>query len=942
MDVRSARSHALTLALMLALAAPLPGIPDSPLVVREAAAADGAWFGIDTESWFLDAGAVTFDSRRARAIAVGGTLYSIGRGGVTYQSDYDSLHTLSMPNGLALASLPTTGPNPLARAYAAAAYDSAADRVWLFGGRHQLVDHYNGTQPVYVPQVLADLSSLELGAPAPYWRAVTAANAGPARRYGHSLVADPVHHWLLVFGGRDSSLSAYADVWLLDTAQDPPVWSQVVPSGAAPAARWNHVAAFDPVSQRLYVHGGQSTGGTLTDSWVLDLSGSPQWVALTPSGAPPAHAVAAAWDSRRDRLLVYEPTPAATLYALEPGVSPAWSALDISDPLALKPVASTVRPGMAYDPGSDLLLLPYSQIIGRTFSPYVSRHHVITLDGAPAFAALAPELLSWNASRGLTTTRWQLHQGPGLLYELPHLQRQAAPQGWSDVSSPSTRDSIAGTVDYPDQNGAGASVTWRLRWRDAFAEHVSDTFRVNLPPAPIDMSSAVDSALVYGGAVRLQWTLADDSLSYLEPPLVSRWSAATGWVSLASVWPDSARRVRFADFAVATGVPYRYELRWTALSQMHSSGGLDLTVTSPIPTLAERRQPGLGTYVRWSVPGAATFTAIAQHRINLGAWVPIDTLDADGARDVVAAERRLPLETRVDYRLAWDDAGVQAYTPAERFDVPPFTADVVGIASGTHRVSITWNVWPVDSLLPLAVYREDAADVGFVSRRAVPSGNPAITYVDTTVTPGHSYTYHVAAEENLVEHSGGLLGLLVPAEPSLTALLVTPHAVAFDWLPCTAATAYQVWRSMNHGAFENIMDIAPSSTPIHFVDGFPAVAETLTYQLRWREADGLWRALRDTTVAVGSGNPQPTEASFAISSANPASDGVTLSYALPDERAAKLRVFDLTGRLKYSRTLAGAGAATWTIGRGVLEPGIYWVRFDHPALSRTVRVVVLR
>jgi len=70
--------------LALALLGPLPGLPSA---VR---AADGQWFGVSSTAYFRSDAAVAFDSRRGRAIAIGGTFFLQGRGGVSFLSDTDS------------------------------------------------------------------------------------------------------------------------------------------------------------------------------------------------------------------------------------------------------------------------------------------------------------------------------------------------------------------------------------------------------------------------------------------------------------------------------------------------------------------------------------------------------------------------------------------------------------------------------------------------------------------------------------------------------------------------------------------------------------------------------------------------------------------------------------------------------------------------------------
>ena len=72
---------------------------------------------------------------------------------------------------------------------------------------------------------------------------------------------------------------------------------------------------------------------------------------------------------------------------------------------------------------------------------------------------------------------------------------------------------------------------------------------------------------------------------------------------------------------------------------------------------------------------------------------------------------------------------------------------------------------------------------------------------------------------------------------------------------------------------------------------------------RWREPDGVWRATADTAFAV-SDAVTPSGASFVIASENPATDGLTLPFALPRRSRH--------GRIRHQRA---AEAVTHGAGR---------------------------
>ncbi|KAL1683351.1 hypothetical protein EV122DRAFT_201789, partial [Schizophyllum commune] len=97
----------------------------------------------------------------------------------------------------------------------------------------------------------------------------------PRNIYGHASVILPNQH-ILVFGGyAASSLVDLNTIWVLDITQDPPVWSTTTVDGSsAPSGRiaFAYVLLDGP---KVLIHGGSDQSGqtTMSDGWVLDLSG---------------------------------------------------------------------------------------------------------------------------------------------------------------------------------------------------------------------------------------------------------------------------------------------------------------------------------------------------------------------------------------------------------------------------------------------------------------------------------------------------------------------------------------------------------------------------------------------------------------------------------------------------------------------------------------------
>jgi N-acetylneuraminic acid mutarotase len=80
------------------------------------------------------------------------------------------------------------------------------------------------------------------------------ASAGPPWRWGQCMAYDPGRKQVVMFGG--SSTGSYpAEVWTYDPADAK--WTQFNTTGIAPQGRWFSSWAYDPVSERLIMFGGE-------------------------------------------------------------------------------------------------------------------------------------------------------------------------------------------------------------------------------------------------------------------------------------------------------------------------------------------------------------------------------------------------------------------------------------------------------------------------------------------------------------------------------------------------------------------------------------------------------------------------------------------------------------------------------------------------------------
>lgn len=230
--------------------------------------------------------------------------------------------------GGALGETMTHGLSP-ADAWVTAAAGKAPTDLWasaIYDSVGQAIVTFGGRRYVDSNAVMRLPSS-----PGAVWETLDVDGAPPARTR-HVAVYDPVNQRMLVHGGvQDGEFNndVYLDdVWELSLA-GPPVWTQLAPSGHQPAVRRGHVAVYDSQERRMIMFGGTTLGfgGQLTDVWSLALDGPSAWTRLMPAGASPGStdATSAVYDPAGDRMiLVSFGSGAARVFALELDEVPRW------------------------------------------------------------------------------------------------------------------------------------------------------------------------------------------------------------------------------------------------------------------------------------------------------------------------------------------------------------------------------------------------------------------------------------------------------------------------------------------------------------------------------------------------------------------------------------------------------------------------------------------
>jgi len=266
------------------------------------AASDGEWAELAPPQ---RAGHVAaYDPSSDRVLAFGGTIPS-----AAYPYYSNDTWVLGHDDPANWARWITSGDAPPAGSYAMAAVDPAHDRMLVVSGGF-------------------DVWSLNLSQR--HWTLVGAPFPGP-NLFGSSVVYDPTRQCLMVFGG-DEQLPhgevVYNDVWVLDLSATP-TWSHLGTSGTPPSPRYRHTAIYDATHDRMIVFGGQGLNAPNNEVWSLELSASPTWVQLNPSGTAPSarSGSLSVYDAETDAMLVFGGTgPGNDVWALSLA-EPAWTSV---------------------------------------------------------------------------------------------------------------------------------------------------------------------------------------------------------------------------------------------------------------------------------------------------------------------------------------------------------------------------------------------------------------------------------------------------------------------------------------------------------------------------------------------------------------------------------------------------------------------------------------
>ncbi len=220
----------------------------------------------------------------------------------------NELWVLKNPNEVGTPSwsqLAPTGTLPPAREGHTAIYDSKTDTMVVFGGTDGNGNYFND---VWI------LTNADGASATPAWKLALPSGSVPSARSQSAAIYDATNNIMTIVAGGTAKKTYANDVWTLSHANGnggTPVWTQLAPTGPAPAARSGHSAIYDSKNNRMVIYGGIiSTDAIKNDAWILTSAngngGTPAWSQLSPTAAGPyRRSHAAIYDSVSNEMVIF-------------------------------------------------------------------------------------------------------------------------------------------------------------------------------------------------------------------------------------------------------------------------------------------------------------------------------------------------------------------------------------------------------------------------------------------------------------------------------------------------------------------------------------------------------------------------------------------------------------------------------------------------------------
>jgi hypothetical protein len=295
-----------------------------------------------------------------------------------------------------------------------------------------------------------------------------------------------------------------------------------------------------------------------------------------------------------------------------------------------------------------------------------------------------------------------------------------------------------------------------------------------------------------------------------------------------------------------------------------------------------------------------------------------------------------------DYRLRYMLGGRVLYTAAARVSVPLLPRLALrNLIWDADHVFLSWVGAPavMSAMVQREVSSDPWRDVAAISR----GRSGAFEFEDRDVIPGGDYAYRLhyfiyGFEQYTAETR--VHAPLITVHFSLLDAVTESRRVWLTWSVRPGGGVGVVERGDGEEAWEEkgpVHALGDVDTTYRFEDLTVLPATSYFYRLRYTV-----RGQTSLSAPFEVVTPAAPRLSLSRAGPNPGRE-LSLRVVLPDDRTSLLRVFDLQGRVVYSRELGalGPGEHALTVRGDGIRAGVYLVRLVRAERQASLRVVVV-
>ncbi len=250
-------------------------------------------------------------------------------------------------------------------------------------------------------------------------------------------------------------------------------------------------------------------------------------------------------------------------------------------------------------------------------------------------------------------------------------------------------------------------------------------------------------------------------------------------------------------------------------------------------------------------------------------------------------------------------------------------------------------VWFLDHGVGFSATLQRRQDGGaWADVRAVVASGDTLMAVDTNVQEGHTYGYRLQWIDGADTLMTGVGETLLPvSSATLISADVRPHRVKTHWHALTFDPLFRWYlqrSEMGTARWDTLGVLADDGAGERvFTDTTAIGGHTYRYRVAWTRAAGPAYSA-EYPLRVGGG-------ALALSAPypNPTRDALHVQFVVPDPTSATVALFDLNGRMRESALYQGPGQFEWSIPRGAVEPGLYFIQLRSGGRTRERRIAVL-